>query len=204
PGVVDLNSYDREFRDDFLASYTTALKQHDGTPVLSTSEEAFKDLIARPETSEGAKRILEGLLEYMSIQKVVGTFYVRQELYADGRSHGLGWPRSHLTDREVIDHSLNVGATVTGRWSSASPNYQSMPTGAWTGVHQCHESRFGTEGVVSETDYSNREVVVLADLSKDENLMDIVRSGKSMHTINAAAIKGVTYEEYDSILKDRN
>src|SRR5690625_614189 len=25
-----------------------------------------------------------------------------------------------------------------------------------------------------------------------------------MHTINAAAIKGVTYEEYDSILKDRD
>src|SRR5699024_4376542 len=86
PWVVDLNSYDKEFRDDFLASYTTALKQHDGTPVLSTSEEAFKDLIARPETSEEAKRVLNGLLEYMSIQKVVGTFYVREEFYSDGRS----------------------------------------------------------------------------------------------------------------------
>src|SRR5699024_12077822 len=79
-----------------------------------------------------------------------------------------------------------------------------MPTGAWTGVHQYHESRFGSDGVVSQTDYSKLEVVVLADRSKDENLMDIVRSGKSMHTINAAAIKGVSYEEYDSILKDRN
>lgn len=204
PGIVDLSKYDEEFRNTFLESYTTALKQHDGSPVISTSEEAFKDLIARPETTEQAKQVLEGLLEYMSIQKVVGTFYVREEFYADGRSKGLRGALRYLTDRGVIHHNLNVCATVTGRLSSSSPNYQNMPTGDWTGVHQYHESRFGSEGVVSETDYSNLEVVVLADLSKDENLMDIVRSGKSMHTINAAAIKGVSYEEYDRILKDRD
>lgn len=203
PGLVNLQDYSAEFREDFLKSYTTALKQHDETPVLSTSEAAFEDLQARPETSEEAREVLSALLEYGRLEKIIGTFYIKENFYADGRSKGFSGALQYLTEAGLIHHSLNICATVTGRLSSSRPNYQNMPTSKDAGVHRCMDSRFGSDGYIMEVDYSNLEVIVLADLSKDKNLMDIVRSGKSMHTINAAAIKGITYEEYDAILKDR-
>ena len=202
-GLVDLDDYPQEFVDIFKREHTTKLTQYDGSVVYSTSEDAITALVRQPKTNQQTRQLLEGVLQWAGINKTIGSFYLRHNYAKDGSVKDTSGALQYLTPDDKIHHRLNICATSTGRLSSSSPNYQNMPTDRESGVMTMQTSRFGSDGVMLQADYSNLEVIVLADLSKDENLMEIVRSGKSMHTINAAAIKGITYEEYDAILKDR-
>jgi len=204
PGLINLNDYPKEFLDVFLKEYTTKLVQYDGSPVYSSSEEAVAALLSRPETPKQAKQVLQHLNQWATLNKVVGSFYIRNTYNTDGTVRNTSGALQNLTPNNKIHHRLNICATTTGRLSSSQPNLQNLPTDDSAGVMEWLGSRYGDDGVMLEADFSGLEVVVLADLSKDQNLMDVVLSGKSMHTINAAAIKGITYEEYDAILKDED
>ena len=56
-------------------------------------------------------------------------------------------------------------------------------------------SRFGADGKIIEVDYSALEVVMLAALSGDDNLMKELLSGTDMHCLRLAAKLGEPYEE---------
>lgn len=58
-------------------------------------------------------------------------------------------------------------------------------------IKQCFPSRWGKDGYLMEVDFSQLEVVALAILSKDPQLIEDLRSGKDMHRVRAAELYGV-------------
>ncbi len=95
----------------------------------------------------------------------------------------------------IIHHSLNLCATATGRLSSSNPNLQNLPRDGTSRVKEMFESRFGKAGRIIEVDYSALEVVMLAALSGDENLLEQLIKGTDMHCLRLAAKLGEPYEE---------
>ena len=58
-------------------------------------------------------------------------------------------------------------------------------------IKQCFPSRWGKDGYLMEVDFSQLEVVALAILSKDPQLIEDLRSGKDMHRVRAAELYGI-------------
>lgn len=61
-------------------------------------------------------------------------------------------------------------------------------------IKECFVSRFGDDGVIMEADFSQLEVIGLAFLSQDKQLMDDIRSGIDMHCMNVSFFTGEPYE----------
>lgn len=78
-----------------------------------------------------------------------------------------------------IHHNLNHCATKTGRLASSEPNLQNQTNGE---IKKAFVSRWGEDGVVCEADYGQLEMVVLAVLSGDEQLLSDVASGIDIHS----------------------
>lgn len=54
-------------------------------------------------------------------------------------------------------------------------------------IKECFTSRY-SDGWIIEADFSQLEIIVLAHLCKDEQLIDDIQSGKDMHTVRAAEL----------------
>jgi len=75
--------------------------------------------------------------------------------------------------------NLNHCATKTGRLSSTNPNLQNQTD---TGdVKRAYVSRYGPHGNILELDYSQLEMVALAYLANDQQLIDDINNGRDMH-----------------------
>jgi len=81
--------------------------------------------------------------------------------------------------------------TATGRLSSREPNMQNIPIRAEEGrrIREAFVARPGC--VLVSADYNQIELVVLAHLSKDENLISSFKSEKDVHIRTAALIFGI-------------
>ncbi|GHU94122.1 DNA polymerase I [Spirochaetia bacterium] len=81
--------------------------------------------------------------------------------------------------------------TATGRLSSREPNLQNIPIRDEDGrrIREAFIARPGC--VLISADYSQIELVVLAHLSEDENLLAAFTGGKDVHARTAALIFGI-------------
>lgn len=81
--------------------------------------------------------------------------------------------------------------TATGRLSSREPNLQNIPIRDEEGrrIREAFIARPGC--VLISADYSQIELVVLAHLSEDENLLAAFKDGKDVHARTAALIFGI-------------
>ncbi|MDR0641589.1 MAG: DNA polymerase I [Treponema sp.] len=85
--------------------------------------------------------------------------------------------------------------TATGRLSSKEPNLQNIPIRDEEGrrIREAFTARPGN--LLISADYSQIELVVLAHLSGDENLIASFREGKDVHARTASLIFGINEEE---------
>ncbi len=75
--------------------------------------------------------------------------------------------------------NLNHCATKTGRLSATNPNLQNQTdTG---GIKRAYVSRYDVYGQILELDYSQLEMVALAYLANDQQLIDDINAGRDMH-----------------------
>jgi len=74
-------------------------------------------------------------------------------------------------------------------------NMQNTPRGDKSLCKAMFVSRYGEEGVLGELDYSQLEVIVQGILSKDEQLLDDIRSGVDFHCKRLAAKLHRPYDE---------
>jgi DNA polymerase-1 len=81
--------------------------------------------------------------------------------------------------------------TATGRLSSREPNLQNIPIRAEEGRRIREAFIADTGSLLISADYSQIELVVLAHLSQDENLVTAFRDGTDVHARTAALIFGV-------------
>ncbi|MDR2178095.1 MAG: DNA polymerase I [Treponema sp.] len=88
--------------------------------------------------------------------------------------------------------------TATGRLSSKEPNLQNIPIRDEEGrrIRAAFAARPGN--LLISADYSQIELVILAHLSGDENLVSSFREGKDVHARTAALIFGVDEDRVDS------
>lgn len=79
----------------------------------------------------------------------------------------------------LIYPNLNHCSTKTGRLSGTNPNLQNQTDEG--GVKKAFISRYGTAGKILELDYSQLEMVALAYIANDRQLIDDINAGRDMH-----------------------
>ncbi|MGN0460308.1 MAG: DNA polymerase I [Ruminococcus sp.] len=87
-----------------------------------------------------------------------------------------------------IHSSFNQTETRTGRISSTDPNLQNIPVRTELGreMRKFFNARDGW--MLVDADYSQIELRVLADISKDENMVEAFRQNQDIHAITASQV----------------
>jgi DNA polymerase I-like protein with 3'-5' exonuclease and polymerase domains len=67
-------------------------------------------------------------------------------------------------------------------------------------LRKCFKSRFQPDGVLLELDYSQLEIIVLAHLSKDEQLIKDLIAGTDLHSISATNLFGRVFTKEERTL----
>ena len=132
------------------------------TGQISVDDSVLNDMLKHTFDKE-AIRIIEGLLKYRELSKQLST-------YVQGLS-------KHVMD-EFIHGKLNHTATVTGRLSSTNPNLQNISNNP---IKQIFNSRFN-DGVIVEVDFNQLEVVALAHVTRDKQLIKDISGGVDIHS----------------------
>jgi len=107
--------------------------------------------------------IINSLLKYRELAKQLST-------YVQGLS-------KHIIE-DFIHGKLNHTATVTGRLSSTNPNLQNISNNP---IKQIFNSRY-TDGVIIEVDFNQLEVVALAHVTNDKQLIKDIGGGADIHS----------------------
>ncbi len=101
-----------------------------------------------------------------------------------------------LTDRNSRIHtSFLQHGTATGRLSSKDPNLQNIPVRDENGRRIRHAFVAPEGRVLVSADYSQIELVLLAHLSRDQNMQKAFAAGDDIHRSTAALIYGVPQAE---------
>lgn len=127
-----------------------------------------KDATLERKEVEKAIRFFSLLDEWNEVDKLRST-YTRFPVWKDGRVHG----------------SYLVHGTKTGRLASRSPNMQNIPEEAR------HIFVARANHVLIGPDYSNLELRVIAEESRDEKMLATFASGKSVHDENTKDLFGL-------------
>ncbi|MBM3401491.1 MAG: DNA polymerase I [Bacteroidetes bacterium] len=98
-----------------------------------------------------------------------------------------------------IHTSYNQAVASTGRLSSNNPNLQNIPIRTERGreVRKAFIPR-DDEHVLLSADYSQIELRIIAEISKDGNMMEAFVNGLDIHTATAAKVYGIPLEEVNS------
>ena len=124
-----------------------------------------------------AHPVPQKILEYRGMAKLLSTYVETLPSLADANSR--------------IHTSFIQTGTATGRLSSRDPNLQNIPVREESGrrIRSAFIAPAGRTLVTA--DYSQIELVVMAHLSKDENMCRAFRDGVDIHKATAALIYGV-------------
>lgn len=130
--------------------------------------------------------IVQDILSFRQLQKLKST-------YVDALP-GLINPETGL-----IHTSYNQAVAATGRLSSTNPNLQNIPIRTERGreVRKAFIPR-SENNVILSADYSQIELRLIAELSKDPNMMEAFTSGHDIHRATAARVYGLELEEVTS------
>lgn len=134
--------------------------------------------------------IIEDILDYRQVAKLKGT-------YADGLVKVAG------TDGKIHTNFKQTG-TATGRLSSTEPNLQNIPIKTELGREfRRYFIPSSDDYLLIDADYSQIELRLLADISKDEHMIDAFKSGEDIHTSTAAKVFGVELDDVTPELRKR-
>lgn len=113
------------------------------------------------------KDIIEGILEYRTYTKTIGTYVkgMLQRVDGDGR----------------LRTNFNLAGTATGRTSSSDPNLQNVPDASHIGIDIRAGFIAAPGNVFVSADYKQLEVRVAADICGDPVMLEIFESGRDPH-----------------------
>ncbi len=140
-----------------------------------TSEEVLESL-------RGKHEIVEKILEYRGLKKLLGTYIDALPLLVNP-----------VTQR--IHTSFNQTVTATGRLSSSNPNIQNIPIRDEDGkeIRKAFIPDDGCE--FFSADYSQIELRIMAHLSGDPHMIAAFNEGKDIHQATAAKIYKVDIDQ---------
>jgi len=125
--------------------------------------------------------IIPFILEYREYQKLLSTYIDNIPQMTD--------------DRDYLHTNLNQAGTTTGRMSSSNPNLQNIPVREGNG-ERIRPAFMATKGSkLVSFDYSQIEMRILAELSDDQDLINIFKEGKDFHSSVASRVFQVKESE---------
>ncbi|RZK59937.1 MAG: DNA polymerase I [Pedobacter sp.] len=130
--------------------------------------------------------IVQDILDFRQLQKLKSTYVDALPLLVNPKTG-----RVHT--------SFNQAVAATGRLSSNNPNLQNIPIRTERGreVRKAFIPR-DENHILLSADYSQIELRIIAEISKEENMLDAFTKGIDIHTATAAKVYGITIEEVDS------
>lgn len=122
------------------------------------------------------KEILQALIDYGKVNKILGTFIPAFERGID-KADGA----------KYLHGSFNLGGTVSGRLSSSDPNLQNIPAGSVYGdlIKTCFTAPSGW--LFCGADFASLEDRINALLTKDPNKIRVYTDGFDGHSLRAYA-----------------
>jgi len=152
----------------------------------SMGEASVKQYMIKHKTSPIIP-FLTKLLEYKNLSKKANTF-------------GKKWIEKHLEDDGRVRSSFKINTTVTGRLSSNSPNLQQIPSDK--AFRQCFVAPDGYK--VWTADYSSAELRIMASLSGDVVMLDLIRRGADLHGYVATRVYRYLFDDPDAVVDKKN
>jgi DNA polymerase-1 len=130
--------------------------------------------------------IVQDILDFRQMQKLKSTYVDALPLLVNPKTG-----RVHT--------SFNQAVAATGRLSSNNPNLQNIPIKTERGreVRKAFIAR-DEDHILLSADYSQIELRIIAEISKEENMLDAFSKGIDIHTATAAKVYGISIEEVDS------
>ncbi|SMC75590.1 DNA polymerase I [Pedobacter nyackensis] len=130
--------------------------------------------------------IVQDILDFRQLQKLKSTYVDALPLLVNPKTG-----RVHT--------SFNQAVAATGRLSSNNPNLQNIPIRTERGreVRKAFIPR-DENHILLSADYSQIELRIIAEISKEENMLEAFNKGIDIHTATAAKVYGVSIEEVDS------
>jgi len=152
------------------------------TGQYQTGEDVLLSLAAKSD-------IVRDILDFRQLQKLKSTYVDALPLMVNPKTG-----RVHT--------SYNQAVAATGRLSSNNPNLQNIPIRTERGreVRKAFIPR-NDDHVIISADYSQIELRIIAEISKDANMMDAFIQGIDIHTATAAKVYGKTIEEVDGTMR---
>jgi DNA polymerase-1 len=149
------------------------------TGQYQTGEDVLLSLAAKSD-------IVRDILDYRQLQKLKST-------YVDAL------PQMVNTKTGRVHTSYNQAVAATGRLSSTNPNLQNIPIRTERGreVRKAFIPRDAGHVIVS-ADYSQIELRIIAEISKDPNMMEAFVQNLDIHTATAANVYGIGLDEVTS------
>jgi len=149
------------------------------TGQYQTGEDVLLSLAAKSD-------IVRDILDYRQLQKLKST-------YVDAL------PQMVNPKTGRVHTSYNQAVAATGRLSSTNPNLQNIPIRTERGreVRKAFIPRDEGHTIVS-ADYSQIELRIIAEISKETNMLDAFVKNLDIHTATAANVYGLSLEEVTS------
>ncbi|MFJ5562957.1 DNA polymerase I [Lysinibacillus xylanilyticus] len=160
-----------------------------GLPVIKKTKTGYSTAADVLEKLKPEHAIIEHILLYRQLGKL-------QSTYIEGLLKEI-----HKEDGKVHTR-FQQALTATGRLSSTDPNLQNIPIRLEEGrkIRQAFVPS-NEDWILFSADYSQIELRVLADMSKDKNLVDAFREGMDVHTRTAMDVFHVSEDEVDSNMR---
>ncbi len=133
--------------------------------------------------------IIEKILEYRSLNKLIGTYLDSFPKLINPATHRL-----HTVYNQTV--------TATGRLSSSNPNLQNIPIRTERGreIRKAFVAR-NDDYVLLAADYSQIELRIIASLAKDRHMIEAFANHYDIHAATAAKIYKMPIEEVSKDLR---
>lgn len=170
-----------EFNINSTMQLSAVLFEEKGLEASKKTQRGYSTDTATLEGLKGSDPIIDYLLEYRQLSKLKSTYVDTLPTLCDENS-------------KIHTSFLQTG-TATGRLSSRNPNLQNIPVRTDEGrlIRAAFTSTPGT--VFLSADYSQIELVVLAHMTGDPNLVAAFKAGEDVHKYTASLIFNKSVDE---------
>ena len=158
--------------------------------VLKVSEKPKKTKTGQYATGE------EILVKLVGKHDIIGKILDYRELVKLKNTYVDTLPELVNPNTGRIHTSYNQVVAVTGRLSSDNPNLQNIPIRTERGreIRKAFVAR-NENYILLSADYSQIELRIIAELSKDEGMIEAFKSGQDIHKATAAKVYNIPLEE---------
>lgn len=162
-----------------------------GLPVIKKTKSGYATDVETLEKLRENHPIIDKILDYRKLAKLDSTYVEGMIPYINDKTG-----RVHTFFHQTV--------TATGRLSSTEPNLQNIPTRTELGKKIRKFFKVDSKNkIFVDADYSQIELRVLADLSKDPIMVDAFNQDEDIHAITASQVFDVPLEKVSKQLRSR-